>query len=192
MKRLARDDGFSLMEMLVTLVVTGILFTTMMGSISSVLHWGGEVQERSVLQTEMRASVDRLAADLRQAYTGDATPLVESAGPTSIVFNSPDRSTPLHLRRIAYQVVGGELRRSVTPSTNVGGAPWTFPAQGPWETQVGSIVNTPVFAYRDSAGAVTTDPAQVKTVVITIMLATKAASTRRFTYRTSVTLRGAA
>jgi prepilin-type N-terminal cleavage/methylation domain-containing protein len=192
MNRLRQEDGFSLMEMVVTLVVTGILFTTIMGSISSVLHWGGEVQERSVLQTEMRASVDRLAADLRQAYTGDATPLVESAGPTSIVFNSPDRSTPLRLRKIAYQVVGGELRRSVTTSTNAGAAPWTFPAQGPWEPQVGSIVNTPVFTYRDSAGAATTDPAQVKTVVITVMLATKAASTRRFTYRTSVTLRGAA
>jgi prepilin-type N-terminal cleavage/methylation domain-containing protein len=190
--RLRREDGFSLMEMVLTMVVMGILFTTMMGSISSVLHWGGEVQERSVLQTEMRAAVDRLAADLRQAYTGDATPLVSAAGATSIVFHSPDRSTPLHLRKIAYEVTGGELRRSVTASTNAGGGPWTFPAQGAWEPQVGSIANATVFTYRDSAGALTTDPARVKTVVITIVLATKAASTRQFTYRTSVTLRGVA
>ena len=112
MTRLRREDGFTLMEMLVTVIVTGILFTAIMGSISSVMHWGGEVQERSVLQTEVRGAVDRLAADLRQAYTGDATPLIDTAAGSSLVFNSPDRSTPLRLRKISYQLVSGELQRS--------------------------------------------------------------------------------
>jgi prepilin-type N-terminal cleavage/methylation domain-containing protein len=192
MTRLRREDGFTLMEMLVTVIVTGILFTAIMGSISSVMHWGGEVQERSVLQTEVRGAVDRLAADLRQAYTGDATPLIDTAGATSLVFNSPDRSTPLHVRKISYQLVAGELQRAVATSTNAGSGPWTFGLAGPWEAQVGSIVNTTLFTYLDAAGAVTTDPARVKSVAITVTIATKNARTRQFTYRTSVTLRGAA
>jgi prepilin-type N-terminal cleavage/methylation domain-containing protein len=189
---LRREDGFTLMEMLVTIIVTGILFTAIMGSLASSLHWGSEVQERSVLQTEVRNTVDRLAAELRQAYTGDTTPLIEAAGPTALTFSSPDRGTPLRLRKLSYRLSNGTLERAAATSTNAGTPPWTFPALEAWIPQVGSVANTVLFSYATSAGAPTTDPALVKSVTITVSVATKEARTRQFTYRTSVTLRVAA
>jgi prepilin-type N-terminal cleavage/methylation domain-containing protein len=191
--RLRSERGFTFVEMLVALALTGILVSAFMGTFASTLHWGGEVEERSVLQAEARAAVDGLAAELRQSYTGDTTALVETATPTTLTFNSPDRLTPMHLRRIAYRLSGRELQRSVTTSTNAGGAPWTFPAQqGSWVRQLDSIVGAAVFSYTDSSGVATADPAKVKTVTISVTLATNAAQDRRVTYRTAVTLRGAA
>jgi prepilin-type N-terminal cleavage/methylation domain-containing protein len=191
--RLRSERGFTFVEMVVALALTGVLVSAFMGTLASTLHWGGEVEERSVLQAEARAAVDGLAAELRQSYTGDTTALVETASPTALTFNSPDRLTPMHLRKIAYRLSGGELQRSVTTSTNAGAAPWTFPAQqGPWIRQLDSIVNAAVFSYTDSSGVATADPAKVKTVTISVTLATYGAHGRQATYRTAVTLRGAA
>jgi hypothetical protein len=97
------------------------------------------------------------------------------------------------LRRISYRLVNGQLQRSVTLSSNTGAAPWTFPAaSGPWQRRLDSIVNDAVFSYADSTGAATTDPAKVKTVTITVTVATYAAKARQATYTTAVTLRAAA
>jgi prepilin-type N-terminal cleavage/methylation domain-containing protein len=191
--RLRGERGFTFVEMVVALALTGILVSAFMGTLASTMHWGGEVEERSVLQAEARAAVDGLAAELRQSYTGDTTALVETATPTALTFNSPDRLTPMHLRKIAYRLSGGELQRSVTTSTNTGAAPWTFPAQqGAWVGRLDSIVNAALFSYTDSSGVATADPAKVKTVTITVTLATHGSHDRQATYRTAVTLRGAA
>lgn len=187
---LRREDGFTLIEALVTTIVTGILLTTMMGAVSSTMHWGNDVQERSVLQTEVRATVDRLAADLRQAYTGDASAPIATASPTGITFTSPDRGTPLHLRRISYRLQNGALERSVTDSLTTSGPPWTFAATpGPFIRQVGSVVNQMPFTYADDAGLPTTDPAAIHSVTIAVSVATRDTQSRQFTYRTTVTIR---
>jgi type II secretory pathway component PulJ len=190
---LRSERGYTFVEAIVALSISGILVAAFMGALSTTMHWGGEVEERSVLQAEARSAVERLAADLRQSYTGDTSALVEVATPTALTFNSPDRQTPMRLRKVAYRLTGGRLERSVTTSTNTGTAPWTFPAQtGPWQRQLGSIVGGTVFSYLDSSGAATTDPADVKTVTIAVTVATNAARERQFTYRTAVTIRGAA
>jgi prepilin-type N-terminal cleavage/methylation domain-containing protein len=184
------EDGFTLVELLVVLAVTGVLVGAFMGAFASALRQGGEIEQRSVLQTEARAAIDGLAAELRQAYTGDGTPLVELATPTALTFDSPDRQSPMHLRRLSYRLVGGELQRSLTTSTNTGSGPWTFPAQaGPWARRVGAIANAAVFAYADSTGAATTDATKVKSVTITLTLAVAG---HQLTYTTAVTLRSAA
>jgi type II secretory pathway pseudopilin PulG len=187
---LRREDGFTLFEALITTIVSGILLATMMGTISSTMHWGNDVQERSVLQTEVRASIDRLAADLRQAYTGDATSPISVATPTSLTFTSPDRNAAMRLRRISVRLQSGALQRSSVDSTNVGSPPWTFPATAPaWIQLVGSVVGTTLFTYADATGAATTDPAAVRSVGIAVTIATRDTPSRRFIYRTSVTIR---
>jgi type II secretory pathway pseudopilin PulG len=175
------------------MAVLGIFFAMVSMVLSMAMRHSGEVQEQSVLQSEARAAVDAMAADLRQAVSGDAAnppaAAIETMTATTIQFLSPDRATPFHMRRIGYQVVGGKLDRRLSTSTNTTGYPWTFPALSAWATQVGSVKNTDVFTYLDSSGAVTTTAANVSSVTIKLVLAAKANASRTTTYSTSVTLR---
>ena len=63
---------------------------------------------------------------------------------------------------------------------------------GSWSTQLGSVANTAVFSYYDKSGTLLTGlitPSSVYRVLITVTVATKAASTRQYTYSTSASLR---
>ena len=138
----------------------------------------------------MRGTVERLAQDLRQAYSGvdDSAP-IESISATQIQFLSPDRQQPFHLRRLAYRASGTSFQSAQAISTDTDGAPWEIPALGPWNTQFGSLVGTNVFTYLDENGVATAVPAQVRTVVIEVTVATSISPNRQYTYKTSVTLR---
>jgi prepilin-type N-terminal cleavage/methylation domain-containing protein len=184
------QDGFTLPEMLAAIAVLGVLFAAFALVVGRGIMHGKQVEEASTQQTEARAAVDRLAADLRQAYTGDEAAFpIESIGSTQLTFLSPDRQTPFHLRRISYQLVNGELQRAFATSTDTDGPPWSIPALGAWSTEAGSIQNTTVFTYLDESGAATSTPSEVRTVTISVNVATLAEPARQSTYSTSVTLR---
>jgi prepilin-type N-terminal cleavage/methylation domain-containing protein len=188
--RVRREDGFTLMEMLVAMALLGVLFAALALAVGSAIRHSSEVEEESTLQTETRAAIDRFAQDLRQAYTGeeDVAP-IESIGSTQITFLSPDRATPFHLRRVSYRLSSGVFERAEAVSTDTDGAPWSIPALGGWAKQVGSVVNTTVFTYLDEGGLPTNDPAAVRTVNVTLTVATPASPNRQSTYQTSVTVR---
>ncbi len=122
--RLARglraEGGFTVIEMLVSMTVLGVFFAVFATVVSSSIRHGSEIQEEAVLQTEVRASVDTLAADLRQATAGGDTTLapVSQATGTQLTFLSPDRAAQMHLRLISFQVTGGQLQRALATSTN--------------------------------------------------------------------------
>ena len=71
---LKREDGFTLMELLVALsvLVIGVL-VAWSALMTTTVKTTARVQEQSNLQTEVRAAVDRLAADLRQAQCDTTT-----------------------------------------------------------------------------------------------------------------------
>jgi prepilin-type N-terminal cleavage/methylation domain-containing protein len=189
---LRRDGGFTLIETLASLVVLGALFTGFSMVFSSTIHHNNEIQQGSLLQTEVRAAVDRFASDLRQATAGgdaNLTP-VASLSSSAITFYAPDRLSPYHLRKIAYQLSGGNFQRAIAFSTNTS-PPWTIPALGSWVTELGSVVNSAAFTFYDSNGAVTATPANVVTVGITLTIATITNAARQFTYSTSVSIRTA-
>jgi prepilin-type N-terminal cleavage/methylation domain-containing protein len=187
--KLRGERGFTLTELLVSLVIIGIVFTVFLVVLTNTIRDSGEVREDAVLQGEVRADVDRLAADLRQAYTGDATSPIETMTGTQLTFLSPDRQTPLHNRRISYRLTSGTLQRAFATSTNTNGPPWTIPALGTYVNEFGSIRNATVFTYFDSNGVATTTPSDVSSVTITVQVSTKTATSRLFTYSTSVALR---
>lgn len=191
-RRLRAEDGLSVIEMLITMAVLGIFFATFATIVGSSITHSSEIQEQAILQTEVRAAVDSLSADLRQATTAGDPSLarISVATGTQLTFLSPDRAQPMHLRRIAYQVTGGQLQRSVATSSNTA-APWTFPAAGSWAPLARSIVTTtpPVFTYFDANGASTAVLANIRTIRIRIPVATVAAPGRLLTYDTRVTLR---
>jgi prepilin-type N-terminal cleavage/methylation domain-containing protein len=187
--QLGSEQGFTLIELIISMVLIGVIFAVFSVTMGATIRTSSEVQEDSVLQGEVRATVDAIGKDLRQAYTGNGNPGVEIMLPGELQFVSPDRATPFHLRRISYRLSGKEIQRASARSTNAGSPPWTFPSLSGYTTQVGSVVNTTVFRYYDSAGAVATQPSDVASVTITLTVANPASPSRRFTYATSVAIR---
>jgi prepilin-type N-terminal cleavage/methylation domain-containing protein len=191
-RRAAGEDGFTVIEMLVSMSVLGVFFVVFATVVSSSIHHGSQIQEEAILQTEVRAGVDVLAADLRQATIADDTTLsrISTATGTQLTFLSPDRAPQMHLRRISFQVTGGKLQRALATSTNTT-EPWSIPALSAWSTVARSIVTTgtPVFTYFDANGASTSVAANVRTVRIRVTVATAMNADRQFTYDTRVTLR---
>jgi prepilin-type N-terminal cleavage/methylation domain-containing protein len=185
----ASRDGFTLIEIVISMVMIGIIFAIFSITMSSTIHTSSDVEEDSALQGEARAAVEGIARDLRQTYTGNGSPGIESMSASAIQFLSPDRQTPFHLRRISYRLTGQTLERASATSTNTGAPPWTFPNLSGYVAQVGSVVSSSIFRYYDANGAVTSAPADVAGVTIALTVATAQAPGRQFTYATSVAMR---
>jgi prepilin-type N-terminal cleavage/methylation domain-containing protein len=186
----AREGGFGLLELLITMTMVSVLLGISSMFFTTTLHHSGEVSEENALQTEVRGAIDRIIQDIRGASYGDnVTSPIEAAESSSITFVTPDRLSPVHLRRISYRLNSGRLERATALSTNVSGPPWTIPSLGSWSSALPSIVNLLLFTYLDASGVTTTDPAAVRTVIVTISVAPKTSNGRQFTYSTSVTMR---
>jgi prepilin-type N-terminal cleavage/methylation domain-containing protein len=186
-----RDErGFTVPELLVTMVLLGIVLSAFGQMLITSSKTSNRVEEQAALQGEVRASIDRLMTDFRQATTSTPTSPVEAVSGTTLTFDSPDRSTPYHLRRIAYRVVNGQLERSSTLSADADGAPWVWPGtSGPWIPEVTSITNPTPFVYYDGSGAVTTDPTLVHSMRITLTVAPKQLQGGASTYSSLISIR---
>ncbi|HEV7133037.1 MAG TPA: prepilin-type N-terminal cleavage/methylation domain-containing protein [Gaiellaceae bacterium] len=168
---LRAERGFTLVELLATMAIMSIVLVVFAQVLITTSNTSSRVEEQATLQNQVRASIDRLTTDFRQATNTDGTSPVESVSGTTLTFDSPDRMTPFHLRRISYQLVNGVLSRSVTTSTDTDGWPWIWPAAGPWQEEVGSVTTTTPFVFLDANGAPTTDPNAVRSVRVTLAVA---------------------
>lgn len=186
---LRSERGFTIVELLATMAVMSVVLTVFAQVLITTSHTSTRVQEQTALQNQVRASVDRLTTDFRQATNTNGTSPVESLSGTTLTFDSPDRMTPFHLRRISYQLVGGVLQRSVTTSTDNDGWPWVWPAAGPWTQEVGSVTNATPFVFLDLNGAVTTDTNAVRSLRITLTVAPKVSQGGSTSYTALVSIR---
>ena len=196
------EAGFTLIEMLVTMFIIGIVFAAFGLVISTTVTHSALITNESVVQNQVRTALSQLTEDLREATTataGATSPFVTAGGvmsPTSITFYAPDNTyssanpTAYHLREISYQLSGGNFQRSSAVSSNLSGPPWTIPALGSWVTLIGAVVNSTVFTYYDGSQppAPTTNPAAVRTVVMTITVSLPG-SREHFSYSDTATLR---
>jgi prepilin-type N-terminal cleavage/methylation domain-containing protein len=186
------EDGFTLVEMLTAMTVFSILIAVFAMTFSSAIRHSDEVEEQSSLQAETRAAITFVSQDLRQVYDGDANVLtspVESISSTQITFLTPDRVTPFHMRRLSYRLNAGQFERAMATSSDTDGYPWSIPALGSYKKLVGSVTNATAFTYKDAAGLTTAVPANVRTVHVTLTVATNTTPTRQYTYQTNVSLR---
>jgi Tfp pilus assembly protein PilW len=196
-KRLGRQDGIMLIELLVATVVLGIFVAMFAVAVSSALRHSSVTMEQTTLGAEARAAVDTLAQDLRQASSAvDGTCPVEVATATSIRFLSPDRAAAAHERRIAVQLAGGNLQRALTTSSSTAppwtGLAWTTPPAGAWAKQLGSVTNTSPFTYYDANGAqlpAPVSPSAIRSVGISVTVSATGSGGRQSTYATRATIR---
>ena len=185
----AREQGMSLVETVFATSAAAIVLTGLVTLLTVTARWGDDVQEASVTQTEVRGALDELVREVRQAWSGDGTPAIELLSPTQITFRSPDRGTPMRLRRISYQLTGGRFERAIAVSTNTGAPPWTFGPRSAWVPQFRGVENAQPFTYLDESGLATTDPARVRTVTVTVVMPGGTGQGTRSTYSVSATLR---
>ena len=163
LRSLGSEGGTTLIELLAAMfiLVVGVM-VAWSAIMTSTVKSSGRAQQLADLQTEVRAAVNTLAADLRQADCAtDTSQPVTTATSTQITFYSPDRLTPYHLRQVSYQLSAGTLQRAIAVSTNTDGPPWTIPALGAWNTLARRVTNASIFSYKDAANNPTTDPADV-------------------------------
>jgi type II secretory pathway pseudopilin PulG len=180
----------SLLELLITCTLVVTLTAVVADQLASTLRHTSEIQEDTVVQTEVRAALDLLVEDLRSASYGDnITAPIEVMTPTALTFLSPDRQTPYHERRIAYRLGGADFQRATALSTNTGAPPWTWPQMSPWTTIFKNVTNATVFTYEDAAGVATSNPLAVRRITIAVTVNPPPSQGRPFTYRTSTTLR---
>jgi prepilin-type N-terminal cleavage/methylation domain-containing protein len=173
-RRLAAEGGFTVPELIICMAILGIVLAGFSQVLMSASKTSNRVTEQALLQNEVRVAVDRLTTDLRSATNANGTSPVESLSPTTLQFLSPDTGTPFHLRRISYQFANGRLDRSMTYSTDTDGWPWVWPGTpGTYIQQLDSITNAAVFTYYDDSGALTTDPAAVRSVRVSVTVAPK-------------------
>jgi prepilin-type N-terminal cleavage/methylation domain-containing protein len=190
MTRQANESGFTVPELLVGMVILAIVLMGFGQVLMNTSKTSNRVEEQAMLQNDVRSALDRLTSDLREATNTHQTSPVGAATATTLTFDSPDRSTPFHLRRISYRLSGGRLERSLITSTSTGGWPWTFPVTpGAWIPQVTSIKNGAVFTYYDQNGTVTTDPNAVHSVRVTLSVQPKQTQAASTTYTDLVTIR---
>jgi prepilin-type N-terminal cleavage/methylation domain-containing protein len=191
-----REDGFTLVEMLSAMTVFAIVLASFSMVLSSSIRHSSELEEQTNLEVEARGAISSFAQDTRQVYDGDANLLTSpilSMSPTQVTFYTPDRQVPFHLRRVSYRVSGTEFQRAFATSTDTDGSPWVgITSVGAYRKLVGSLVSTgtPVLAYKKDDGTTATTPIDVKTIDVTLTVATKNTPTRQYTYKTSVTVRG--
>jgi Tfp pilus assembly protein PilW len=190
MTRLRNEGAFTIPELLVGMVILLIVLVGFGQVLMNTSKTSNRVEEQAMLQNDVRAALDRLTGDLREATNAHQTSPVGVSTATTLTFDSPDRSTPFHLRRISYRLTGGRLERSMITSTSAGGWPWTFPVTpGAWIPQLTSIQNGAVFTYYDQNGAVTTDPNAVHSVRVTLAVQPKQTQAATSTYTALVTIR---
>jgi len=184
------ERGFTVPELLVGMVVLAIVLIGFGQVLMNTSKTSNRIEEQVMLQNDVRSALDRLTSDLREATNTHQTTPVGAATATTLTFDSPDRATPFHLRRISYRLTGGRLERSSITSTNTGGWPWTFPViPVTWVPQVTSIMNGSVFIYYDQNGAVTTDPNAIHSVRVTLSVQPKQTQAASTTYTNLVTIR---
>jgi prepilin-type N-terminal cleavage/methylation domain-containing protein len=198
--RRTRSDqrGFTLVEVLSAMAVFGIVLATFAMVMRTAIRHSGEVEQQSNLQNEARFAITTMAQDLRQVYDGDSdttTSPLQSIFANQITFLSPDRQLPFHLRRITYRLQGTELQRATLTSTDTDGYPWSGISAAPsaFRTVVQNVVNTgtqPVFRYLDENGAVTSVRTDIRTIELQVVVATKTSPSQKYTYKSSVTVRG--
>jgi prepilin-type N-terminal cleavage/methylation domain-containing protein len=200
--RLRSEAGFSLVELLTTMILMGILLPALALMLTTTIHWTSESQEESSLQTEARAALDRMTSEIRQAYSGDTSWPITAISSTSITFLTPDRSVPaadgsdpFHVVKVQYQLTGGKLQRASWTSTNttpsLTAPTWTFPnTPVKWITVLGSVKNASLFTFKDVNGTTITTPASaVREVDVNVSVAPNISQGRQFTYQSTATPR---
>lgn len=157
-----RDDGFSLIELMLAIIVISALVAAM----AHILLIGMDsyriiVDRREALQGA-RLAINMMTNELQTIEVPSTD--ISSISPTAITF------APAGGGSVTYQVIGSNLMRGAS-------------------ILVGNVADGTGFTYYTSGGAVTADPAQVHRIRITVVIDMEDGDFGTLTARSDVYLR---
>lgn len=165
------QDGYTLMELLVAILIVGLLSTAVYAFFASGLDASASRDSQSRSQNTARLAIDKFTRDVRQAVSPDGlTAPVVSINSTSVDFwadlsRRASVLTPTP-KRVRYQLSGDRLVKQVLTGT-------TWSAE---EVLADPVANgaTALFSATTEAGAATTSPAAVATISLRLILGDRA------------------
>ena len=175
MSRLRQENGFTLVEMLVTATLLTVIFGAVLGALDVFQRQTATANARGDAQDAARRSVDRIAQQLRGVVGSGTASAVDRAVANDLVFRVVDPASPpvsggantarLMFVRFCVDTAAKALYeqtfhwQTATAPAPPGGAtgPWACPGTG-WDTtnRVAGDVVTPggaIFGYSPSAAA---------------------------------------
>ena len=156
---LARQRGFTLVELLVAMAISSIVLVSMVAFFTAQKRSYTRDTATADLQQVVRAGIDFMSDNIRMAgldplQTGNFG--IEAAGATGITFTADlDMNGQIDVsnsERIAYALNGNQVQQTVGGVT---------------EPLVDNVTNI-AFTYRDESDLVTADPAAIRTVQISL------------------------
>lgn len=190
-----RSRGLTIIEMIVTISVTTIIFGAIVSSVIYFYRTNSNVMEQSLHVNSARRGIEMTVRDIREAAYGDdgSFPIIAMGANSFSFFSDIDRDSLTE--RIRYSLSGTNLLKGVT---NPSGSPLSYPLSDDETLIVSDAVRNDeediaIFRYYDNTGVEITDYTQVSDVAfVTVTLIININPIRKpdeFTLRSSATLR---
>jgi prepilin-type N-terminal cleavage/methylation domain-containing protein len=168
----ARQGGFTLVELLVAMVLVGVVATAVYASFISGVEASSSRDLQARSQNSARGAIDEFTRDVRQAVSPDgiAAPVAAAPAATSIELwvdnNRSITATTAVPVRVRYRLSGTNFVRQVLT-----GSTWS-----PEEVLASGVANgaTPLFTAVDVNGAATAIPGAVATISLRLILGDRA------------------
>jgi prepilin-type N-terminal cleavage/methylation domain-containing protein len=87
--RLAQEDGMTLIELLTTMTIMGIVMSAIIGVFVSGLHAEVDMNKRFQAQQEVRLALTSMRTDIRTACSPPAVSVLVSGAPNSVPAGTP-------------------------------------------------------------------------------------------------------
>jgi prepilin-type N-terminal cleavage/methylation domain-containing protein len=159
MTALRRDDGFTLVELLVAMAASLVVFGATLSILDSYLHQSADANKRFDAQDQARIAVDRIVRDLRNVSSPLRTPkLLERATPYDLVFQTigtPSGANVSGIKRVRYCVpqdtsAGSASQQRLIAQTQT----WATatPPANPWTSDPSQTIACPDLTFTPAAG----------------------------------------
>ena len=164
----AHQDGFTLVELLVAMVLVGVVATGVYASFISGVEASSSRDSQARAQNNARMAMEEFTRDVRQAVSPDGIAAPVAAAPTSTSIelwvdnNRSLTATTVAPKRVRYRLSGTNFVRQVLTGTVWSGEEILAPA----------VANgsTALFTAVDADGAATTIPGAVATISLRLIL----------------------
>lgn len=165
-----RHGGFSLVELLITTAIIGILGGTVIAFLFTQVRLSASQNRNMLNQESLRDTLNFMTDEISLAGAGATEPFISAADADAFQFNG-DIDGNGALDRVRFDLVGSDLRRTLYSSED--GVTWTQVGQDVVLTSVGEFVLT----YYGPGNTVDPDIDAITSVAVRLSLDVAATST---------------